>query len=138
MSTKDKKFQEEQAKKDAARMLLKNFITNNPTEIQYALEDLIPFFNLECSMSGLHSSLNVVNVTFATVALDVIRSAAEQEIIEERQYLPVDALEMRSAIFCLSKFIEAIEPVAALIRRHIDDPAFKMVTDAFSKEEVFG
>lgn len=138
MSTNSKKFDEQQAHQKAARMLMKEFIEEHPTEIQLAMQEVIPYFNFECSMSGLRSSLNVVNVTFATVALDVIKSAVEEEDEEKRHYLPVDASEMRSAIFYLSKAVEAIGPIAALIERHRNDPAFKMTTEAFSKTEVFG
>ncbi len=134
MKTKKEQFAADFAEKNAARMLLEDYIVNNPKKVATALEQLIPFF-FECSLLGLKSCMNTVNVTFASVALNVIESTAEcgDEMDSERQYLPVDAGEMRQAIYYISKFVEAVGPLSYLCTE--DAPAIKMTRQAFTKLE---
>ena len=131
----NKKDNGESAK--AAHMLLKDFIVNNPNDVVFALREIIPFFR-ECSLTGLQSAMNTVNVTFASVALDVIKSADEEEDESKRHYLPVGATDMQSAIYYLTKFVDLLGPLSALIRNNYDNPAIKMCTEAFGKYESRG
>lgn len=134
MSTKREQFEAQAAEKNAARMLLEDYIKNNVKIVALALEEIIPFF-YECSLPGLQSCMNTVNVTFASVALNVIESTAEHgnEMDSDRQYLPVDAGEMRKAIYYISKFVEAVGPLSAFCSQ--DTPAVKMCRQAFTKIE---
>ena len=47
------------AEKNAARTLLKEYISSHPQDIMFAIEELIPFFS-ECSYSGLQDAMNTV------------------------------------------------------------------------------
>ena len=125
------------AEKNAAMMLLKDYIVNHPSDIVMALENIIPFFR-ECSLAGLQDSLNTVNVVFASVALDVVNTSWMDDEDEEKQYLPVDATQMKHAIYYLSKFIGRIGVLAALVESNSQTPAFKMTTDAFDPDEICG
>ena len=85
-------------------------------------------------MSELKSSLNVVNITFATVALDVIRVRNEQENGNGMTLcLPVDAMEMQNALYDLSRFMKMFEPLASYIERNGEMPAFKMSISCYDQ-----
>ena len=90
MCTKVENQSERSAERKAARMLMMDFVANNPGEIVDAIEDLIPFLGSICDLSSIKSLMNVVNVTFASVALDVIKSSSNGDE-GERKLLPVDA-----------------------------------------------
>ena len=78
-------------------------------------------------MSELKSSLNIVNITFATVALDVIRVRNEQENGNGMTLcLPVDAMEMQNALYDLSRFLKKFNRLGSLLERNEEMPAFRM------------
>lgn len=135
MSTKVENQSERSAERKAARMLMMDFIANNPGEIVDAIEGLIPFLGSICDLSSIKSSMNVVNVTFASVALDVIKSASNGDD-GERQLLPVDADQMQFAIYYLERFIRMMEPMDRFIRKNKGTPAFTMYEKAFEKFET--
>ena len=58
----------------AANQLMTDFVKENASEVAGAISQLVPFICEQCNLSGLQHSLNVVNMTFASVALDVIKS----------------------------------------------------------------
>ena len=121
------------AKKNAARTLLKQYIAEHPSDIMFAIEELIPFFS-ECSYSGLQDAMNTVNVAIASISLKVIEDIAEHgdEEISERSYLPVDAKEMQSAVYYLTKFIRLLGPLSHLCGNE-KVPAIEMTDRAFTK-----
>lgn len=135
MCTKVENQSERSAERKAARMLMMDFVANNPGEIVDAIEDLIPFLGSICDLSSIKSSMNVVNVTFASVALDVIKSASNGDD-GERQLLPVDADQMQFAIYYLERFIRMMEPMDRFIRKNKGTPAFTMYKKAFEKFET--
>ena len=129
-------YETQLAEREAAHMLLKNYVEKNSNIIATSLENLIPFFQ-DCSLHGLQSAINTVNVTFASVALKVIETGVNFERGEiedtDRQYLPVDAGQMQSAIYYLSRFIELFAPLSAICESQ--DPAIKMCKNAFNRLE---
>jgi hypothetical protein len=121
------------AQKNAARTLLKEYITNHPMDVMCAIEEIIPFFS-ECSLAGLQGAMNTVNVAIASIALKVIEDVAEfgDDDFSDRSYLPVDAKEMQSAVYYLTKFIRVIGPLSRLCSNK-KIPAIDMTDKAFSK-----
>ena len=134
--TNQEKWEADNAKKDAARMLLKDYILKNPDDVVRCIENLIPFFD-ECDLIGLQTAMNTVNATFAAVALDVIKACANEEESFDRLRLPVDAEDMKTAIYYLSRFINLFGPLSAFASKN-DVPAIKMCQEAFGKIEVTG
>ena len=112
---KNEKWEAYIAQKNAARTLLKQYIAEHPQDIMFAIEELIPFFS-ECSYSGLQDAMNTVNVAIASISLKVIEDIAEHgdEEISERSYLPVDAKEIQSSVYYLTKFIRLLGPLSHL------------------------
>lgn len=133
MSKRKEKREAEWAEKNAARTLLLEYITSHPKEIMFAIEEIIPFFS-ECTLAGLQDAMNTVNVAIASIALKVIEDVAEygDEDNSERSYLPVDAKEMQTAVYYLTKFIRLLGPLSHICSKR-DIPAIKMTDQAFSK-----
>ena len=133
MSNKSEKWEADMAQKNAARTLMDAYIAKNPSRVTTAIENIIPFFS-ECSLSGLQDAMNTVNVAIASVALKVIEDVAEygDGDTSERSYLPVDAKEMQSAVYYLTKFIRLLGPLYALCNDR-DVPAIEMTDRAFSE-----
>jgi len=133
MSNKKEKWEADMAEKNAARTLLKEYISSHPQDIMFAIEELIPFFS-ECSLAGLQDAMNTVNVAIASVALKVIEDVAEygDEDSSDRSYLPVDAKELQSAVYYLTKFIRLLGPLSNLCSND-KVPAIEMTDRAFSK-----
>lgn len=98
--TKEEKL--EIAQREAAHQLMTKFVTENAAEVAHVLETLVPFINGESSLSDLRSDMNTVNITFATVALDVIKSRNESDGKGVNPLsLPVDARQMQNALYDL-------------------------------------
>ena len=128
--TKEEKL--EIAQRAAAHQLMTQFVTENAAEVAHVLETLVPFINGESSLSDLRSDMNTVNITFATVALDVIKSRNESDGKSVNPLsLPVDAMQMQNALYDLSRFFKAFEPLASFIECNEDMPAFKMCNRCF-------
>ena len=130
---KDEKWEADIAQKNAARALLKQYIVEHPEDIMFAIEELIPFFS-SCSYSGLQDAMNTVNVAIASISLKVIEDIAEygDEDNSERSFLPVDARQMQSAVYYLTKFIRLLGPLSHLCRND-KVPAIEMTDKAFTK-----
>ena len=116
----------------AAHKLMTDFVKENASGVANAICNLVPFLCEECNLSGLKSSLNVVNITFATVALNVIKS--RNEIDDDTALcLPVDATEMQNALYDLSRFLKKFSSLASLIERNGEMPAFKMSINCYDQ-----
>ena len=131
--SKNEKWENDIAQKNAARTLLKQYIAQNPQDIMYAIEELIPFFN-DCSFAGLQDAMNTINAAIASISLKVIEDIAEygDEASSERSYLPVDAKEMQSAVYYLTKFVRLLGPLSHVCS-NTKNPAIEMTERAFSK-----
>ena len=119
------------AERMAAHQLMTQFVKDNASEVAHAISELVPFICGEADLPSLKSDLNTVNITFATVALDVIRSRNNEDREGIPLCLPVDALEMQNALYELSRFFKMFAPMAALFEQNKDMPAFKMSISCF-------
>lgn len=135
---KEKEIQASNAQHKAAHLLMKEYVENNASYVADILESILPFFN-ECTYAGLQKSMNTVNVTFASVALDVIKSTWETDADStDRLVLPVDAIDMKNAIFYLSKIIGKLRMISCLAENQKDYPAIKMCIEANSDCDILG
>ena len=66
------------ADNQATAMLMEQWVRDNVKEIAFALSDIVPFICGECNLSDLKDRMNTVNVTFASVALNVIKQRNEK------------------------------------------------------------
>lgn len=127
----------EYAKRIASHQLMTQFVKDNAEDVANSICELAPFLCGECSISDLQESLNTVNVTFATVALDVINSRNVQNDPESQsrnpRCLPVDAIEMQNALCNFSRFMRSFAAMASLIERNEKMPAFRMSISAYDK-----
>ena len=128
--TKEEKL--EIAQRSAAHQLMTQFVTDNAAKVAHVLETLVPFINGESSLSDLKGDMNTVNITFATVALDVIKSRNESDGKGVNPIsLPVDAMQMQDALYDLARFFKAFGPLASFLEDNKDMPAFKMSMSCF-------
>ena len=129
----DSSFSPEQLKRmadnQATAMLMEQWVRDNVKEIAFALSDIVPFICGECNLSDLKDRLNTVNVTFASVALNVIkqRNQTEEEGNKHTPMcLPADATEMDNALYDLSRFMKKFNRLGSLLERNEEMPAFRM------------
>lgn len=120
------------ANRSAAHQLMTQFVKENAADVAHVLETLVPFINGESNLSELKGDMNTVNITFATVALDVIklRNDSDGKGVMPLS-LPVDATQMQNALYDLSRFFKAFEPLASFIEHNSEMPAFKMSMSCF-------
>ena len=117
------------ADNQATALLMEQWVRDNVKEIAYALSDIVPFICVECDLSELKDRLNTVNVTFASVALNVIRQRNESEANGDKHVpmcLPCDATEMDNALYDLSRFMKKFNRLGSLLERNETMPAFRM------------
>ena len=117
------------ADNQATAMLMEQWVRDNVKEIAYALSDIVPFICSECNLSDLKDRLNTVNVTFASVALNVIKQRNEAEADGNKHMplcLPADATEMDNALYDLSRFMRKFNRLGSLLERNEGMPAFRM------------
>lgn len=120
-------MQKRMADNQATAMLMEQWVRDNVKEIAFALSDIVPFICSECNLSDLKDRMNTVNVTFASVALDVIKVRNEQENSNGIMLcLPVDAMEMQNALYDLSRFMKKFNRLGSLLERNEEMPAFRM------------
>ena len=121
--------QKRMADNQATAMLMEQWVRDNVKEIAYALSDIVPFICGECNLSDLKDRLNTVNVTFASVALNVIKQRNEANAEENNHMpmcLPADATEMDNALYDLSRFMKKFNRLGSLLERNEEMPAFRM------------
>ena len=115
------------ADNQATAMLMEQWVRDNVKEIAFALSDIVPFICGECNLSNLKDMLNTVNVTFASVALNVIKQRNEAEDNKHiPMCLPADATEMDNALYDLSRFLKKFNRLGSLLERNEEMPAFRM------------
>lgn len=122
-------MQKRMADNQATAMLMEQWVRDNAKEIAYALSDIVPFICGECNLSNLKDRLNTVNVTFASVALNVIKQRNEAESDGNKHIpmcLPCDATEMDNALYDLSRFMKKFNRLGSLLERNETMPAFRM------------
>ena len=115
------------ADNQATAMLMEQWVRDNVKEIAFALSDIVPFICGECDLSNLKDRMNTVNVTFASVALNVIKQRNESdENNHTPMCLPCDATEMDNALYDLSRFMKKFNRLGSLLERNEEMPAFRM------------
>jgi hypothetical protein len=117
------------ADNQATAMLMEQWVRDNVKEVAFALSDIVPFICGECNISDLKDRLNTVNVTFASVALNVIKQRNEAEEEDNKHMpmcLPCDATEMDNALYDLSRFLKKFKRLGSLLERNETMPAFRM------------
>ena len=122
-------MQKRMADNQATAMLMEQWVRDNVKEIAFALSDIVPFICGECNLSDLKDRLNTVNVTFASVALNVIKQRNEAEAEGNKHMpmcLPADATEMDNALYDLSRFMRKFNRLGSLLERNEEMPAFRM------------
>ena len=129
----DSSFSPEQLKRmadnQATAMLMEQWVRDNVKEIAFALLDIVPFICGECNISNLKDRLNTVNITFASVALNVIKQRNEAEAEGNKHIpmcLPCDATAMDMALYNLSRFMKKFNRLGSLLERNEEMPAFRM------------
>ena len=119
----------------AAHQLMQNWVRENVNEVANALEELIPFMIGECNLADLNRDLNIVNTTFATIALEVIKANNRDS---NDLCLPVDANRMQNTIYDLTKFFRILNRLDTMLQINRDNPAFRMCMSAFDEVEIYG
>ena len=115
------------ADNQATAMLMEQWVRDNVKEIAFALSDIVPFICGECDLSDLKDRMNTVNVTFASVALNVIKQRNESDENKHMPMcLPCDATEMDNALYDLSRFMKKFNRLGLLLERNEEMPAFRM------------
>lgn len=126
----------EYAKRIAAHQLMTQWVKDNASEVASVIGELVPFICVECDYAGLQKALNTVNITFAMVALEVVKQRNDSEAEENKRvplYLPADAMEMQSALYNLSRFLTKFSTLASLMERNGEMPSFRMSITAYDQ-----
>ena len=123
------------AERAAAHTLMQNWVRENVNEVAHVLEHLIPFMVGECNLADLNKHLNIVNTTFATIALEVIKANNRDS---NDLCLPVDANRMQNTIYDLTKFFRILSRLDTMLQINRDNPAFRMCMSAFDEVEIYG
>lgn len=126
------------ANRIAAHRLMTQWVVENANELASDMADLVAFICEECSFSGLQGALNTVNITFATVALEVVKQRNENEDEARERMplcLPADAMEMQNSLYDLSRFLAKFRRLASLLERNEKMPAFRMTVESFYKAD---
>ena len=121
--------QKRMADKQETAMLMEQWVRDNAKEVAFALSDLVPFICDECNLSDLKDWLNIVGVTFASVALNVIKQRKEAETESNKHIpmcLPCDATAMDMTLYNLSRFMKKFNRLGSLLERNEETPAFRM------------
>ena len=129
----DSSFSPEQLKRmadnQATAMLMEQWVRDNVKDVAFALSDIVPFICGECDLSDLKDRMNTVNVTFASVALNVIKQRNQTEEEDNKHVpmcLPCDATEMDNALYDLSRFMKKFNRLGLLLEHNEKMPAFRM------------
>ena len=132
MNNKDLLKDPAYANRIAAHQLMTQWVKDNAEDVARAISELAPFICGQCTVSGMKEWLNTVNVTFATVALEVIRARNENGD-DGTKCLPVDAMEMQSTLYDLSRFLKMFKTLGYLMEDNQEMPAFKMSVSAYDR-----
>lgn len=119
---KKETFDKSVADRKAAYMLMEQWVKEHTGDMARSLMEIAPFLNGETSMAELQRHLNTVNMTFASVALQVIQARNENK----QRCLPADAQEMDVALYDLRRFFKMFSTLADIIEQNSNHPAFRM------------
>lgn len=117
--------------RNAAHLLLTEFVKREADAVARALEPLIPIYG-EVTTESLKDNMRVVAQVFAGLSLQLIdHNAGLEENDSDRMILPVGAKEMHQTLYELSRFIEGTRQLLWTISRHHEDPAVDLASKTF-------
>ena len=126
------------ANRIAAHQLMTQWVKDNASDVARSMSELTSYICGENDLESLQRSLNTVNITFATVALEVVKQRNDSEAEGNKRIplcLPADAIEMQNALYDLSRFLKKFRSMAWLIKHHEEMPAFKMSVTAYDQAD---
>lgn len=122
------------AEMQAAHQLMTQWVKDNAGEVAGAISTMVPFICGECNTSDLANAMNVVNIVFANVALDVIKSRNKMgDDSDQCLCLPADACSMQNAIDTLSRFLNKFDRMGRIIENNEKMPAFKLSISSYDQ-----
>ena len=122
------------ANRIAAHQLMTQWVKDNADDVAHSMSELASYICGENDLASIQMSLNTVNVTFATIALEVVKQRNDSEEDGSKRMplcLPADAIEMQNALYDFSRFMKKFASIAHLIERNEEMPAFKMSVTAY-------
>lgn len=132
MSDKNELWEKKVNEKNAAHLLMTEFVKREADEIARALESIIPL-QYEVTYDSLGKNMGVVNQTFASIALQLIHhnsclEPGDPDILS----LPVGARTMNNTIEEMSKFIHSVRLLLWMLQdKFREDPAIKLAREVF-------
>lgn len=123
--------------RNAAHLLMVEFVKNNPDAVARGLEPIVGLWN-EVTYDSLKSNMGVVSQVFAGVALNLIDHNSSLSPEDPKNLiLPVGAKTMASTLDDLSKFIESTRFLfLGLVEKYDGHPAFEMAQRTFYEYEA--
>lgn len=122
------------ADRSAAHQLMTQWVKENTEDVACAISQLVPFICGECDTAELDQAMNVVNMVFANVSLDVIKSRNNaQEGKGTALTLPADAWAMQEAIYKLSRFLKMFRAMGDMLHQNEKLPAFRLSLTAYDE-----
>jgi hypothetical protein len=104
--------------------------------VAHSISELTSYICGENNLASMQRSLNTINVTFATIALEVVKQRNESEAEGNKRMplcLPADAIEMQNALYDFSRFMKRFAAMAHMIELNENMPAFRMSVTAYDE-----
>ena len=136
MSNEDLMKDPAYANRIAAHQLMTQWVKDNADEVASCFSEVVSYICGENDLASLQRSLNTINVTFATIALEVVKQRNESEAEGNKRMplcLPADAIEMQNALYDFSRFMKKFASMAHLMERNEEMPAFRMSITAYDQ-----
>ena len=136
MSNEDLMKDPAYANRIAAHQLMTQWVKDNASEVAHSISELTSYICGENNLASMQRSLNTINVTFATIALEVVKQRNESEAEGNKRMplcLPADAIEMQNALYDFSRFMKRFAAMAHMIELNENMPAFRMSVTAYDE-----
>ena len=136
MSNEDLMKDPAYANRIAAHQLMTQWVKDNASEVASCFSEVVSYICGENDLASLQRSLNTINVTFATIALEVVKQRNESEAEGNKRMplcLPADAIEMQNALYDFSRFMKRFAAMAHMIEQNENMPAFRMSVTAYDE-----
>ena len=136
MSNEDLLKDPKYANRIAAHQLMTQWVKDNANDVAHSISELTSYICGENNLASMQRSLNTINVTFATIALEVVKQRNESEAEGNKRMplcLPADAIEMQNALYDFSRFMKRFAEMAHMIELNENMPAFRMSVTAYDE-----
>ena len=136
MSNEDLLKDPKYANRIAAHQLMTQWVKDNANDVAHSISELTSYICGENNLASMQRSLNTINVTFATIALEVVKQRNESEAEGNKRMplcLPADAIEMQNALYDFSRFMKRFAAMAHMIELNENMPAFRMSVTAYDE-----